>query len=129
MLEALVLPAALGNEVDHLTVRDAALPLAISIPCAFYEDLPFAATHPTATADLDALRTAAVERNDPLTEVLYGIGEPGEAAIFRKRKLVLTYASQVDGEAGALIANHAARHNGAERLWANQRWLDAFSSV
>ena len=56
---------------------------------------------------------------------MYGIGEPGEAAIFRKRKLVLTYASQIDDEAGALIANHAARHNGAERLWANQRWLDA----
>ena len=42
MLEALVLPAALGNDVDHLTVRDAALALTASIPCAFFEDLPFA---------------------------------------------------------------------------------------
>src|SRR5258707_10033519 len=47
-MEALVLPAALGQHVDHLTVREAALPFATTTPSAFYEDLPYATTHPSA---------------------------------------------------------------------------------
>jgi LmbE family N-acetylglucosaminyl deacetylase len=128
-IEALVLPAALGNHVDHLTVREAALPLAITLPSAFYEDLPYAATHPSASTDLDALRTAAVERNDLLTETLCQTNEPAAEAIARKRKLVLNYASQIDDEAADHIANFATRYNGAERLWANQQWLSAFIST
>jgi hypothetical protein len=127
-MQALVLPAALGNHIDHLTVREAALPLVATHPTAFYEDLPYAATHPTAAADLEALRLAAAERNDPLTEVLYRTDDPTEAAIRRKRKLVLNYASQVDEASGTLIANYATTYNGAERLWANPQWLPAFTS-
>jgi LmbE family N-acetylglucosaminyl deacetylase len=125
MMEAMVLPAALGNDVDHRTVRDAALPLATDIPRAFYEDLPYAATHPDAAADLDALQTASAARNEPVSPALYQI----ESAVERKRKLVFNYASQIDDEAGDLIANFAANYNGGERLWANQRWLDAFAST
>ena len=124
-MEALVLPAALGSNVDHLTVREAALPLASSIPAAFYEDLPYAATHPNAATDLDTLRDSAATLKEPLSPVLYRI----ESAVERKRKLVLNYASQIDDEAGNLIANFAANYNGGERLWANQRWLDAFAST
>ena len=124
MMEALVVPAALGSHVDHLTVRDAALPLTTSIPAAFYEDLPYAATQPSAADDLDALRDSAATLNDPLSPVVYQI----ESAVERKRKLVLGYASQIDDEAGDLIANFASNYNGCERLWANQRWLDAFST-
>ena len=39
-VEALVLPAALGNHIDHLTVREAAISLTSHMPAAFYEDLP-----------------------------------------------------------------------------------------
>ena len=39
---ALVLPLGLGHHVDHRTARDAALPLTPDIPCAFYEELPYA---------------------------------------------------------------------------------------
>jgi LmbE family N-acetylglucosaminyl deacetylase len=128
-IEALVLPAALGNHVDHLTVREAALLLAITLPSAFYEDLPYAATHPTAATDLEALRTAAVERNEPLTETLRQTNEPTDEATARKRKLILNYASQIDDEAANQIANFATRYHGAERLWANQQWLSAFTST
>jgi hypothetical protein len=124
-MQALVLPAALGNQVDHLTVREAALPLATTFPSAFYEDLPYAVTNPSANADLEALRAAAAERSEPLTEILCQTEEPAAEAIARKRKLVLNYASQIDDEAANLIATSDL---GAERLWANQQWLSAFVS-
>jgi LmbE family N-acetylglucosaminyl deacetylase len=128
--QALVLPAALGNQIDHLTVREAAQPFTAQLPSAFYEDLPYAATHLTANTDLEALRSTAAERNEPLTETLCQTNEPtAEEAVTRKRKLVLNYASQIDDEAGALIANFATRYNAAERLWANQQWLSAFTSI
>jgi LmbE family N-acetylglucosaminyl deacetylase len=125
-MQALVLPAALGNHIDHLTVREAAQPFTTQLPTAYYEDLPYLATHPSATTDLEAFRATAAERNELLTEITYGTGEPTTEAITRKRKLVLNYASQIDDASGTLIANFAATYNGAERLWANHQWLTAF---
>jgi LmbE family N-acetylglucosaminyl deacetylase len=122
-MEALVLPAALGNHVDHLTVREAAMSFTSTIPAAFYEDLPYATTHPSAATDLEFLRESAEQRNEPLSPVLYQI----ESAVERKRKLILGYASQIDDEAGTLIGNFATRYNGGERLWANQAWLETLS--
>jgi LmbE family N-acetylglucosaminyl deacetylase len=124
-IEALVLPAALGNHIDHLTVREAAMPFTSTVPAAFYEDLPYATTHPSAATDLESLRESAEQRHEPLSPVLYKI----ESAAERKRKLILGYASQIDDEAGTLISNFATRYKGGERLWVNQSWLDAFVSA
>jgi len=124
-MEALVLPAAVGKHVDHLTVREAAMPFTSTIPSAFYEDLPYATTHPSAATDLESLRDSFDQRNEPLSPVLYQI----DLAVERKRKLILGYASQIDDEAGALISNFATRYNGGERLWVNQAWLDAFTAT
>jgi hypothetical protein len=121
-MESLVLPAALGKHVDHLTVHEAAMPFTSSIPAAFYEDLPYAATCPSAATDLELLCESAAQRNEPLSPVTYQI----ESAIQFKRRLVLGYASQIDDDAGTLISNFASRYNGGERVWANQSWLDAF---
>jgi hypothetical protein len=120
-MEALVLPAALGKHVDHLTVREAALPLTTGIPSAFYEDLPYATTHPSAATDLESLLESAEQRRESLSPVLYQI----ESAVERKRRLILGYASQIDDEAGTLISNFATRYNGGERLWANRAWLSS----
>jgi LmbE family N-acetylglucosaminyl deacetylase len=122
-MEALVLPAALGNHIDHLTVREAAMHLTTVLPSAFYEDLPYATTCPSAATDLDRLRDAAATLKEPLSPVIYQI----ESAVEFKRRLVLGYASQIDNEIGTLISDFATRYNG-ERLWANQSWLDAFGS-
>ena len=122
-MEALVLPAALGNHVDHLTVREAAMPFTSTIPAAFYEDLPYATTHPSAATDLELLRESAEQRNEPLSPVIYRI----ESAVERKRKLILGYASQIDEHAGTLISDFATRYNGGERLWANYAWLNSKS--
>ena len=123
-MEALVLPAALGNHIDHLTVREAALPVAAGLPYAFYEDLPYATTHPSAATDLEALREAAEQRDEPLSPVVSRM----ELAVEYKRRLVLGYASQIDDEVGTLISNFATRYEGGERLWANRSWLTAFAS-
>jgi LmbE family N-acetylglucosaminyl deacetylase len=123
-MEALVLPAALGKHVDHLTVREAAMPFTSTIPTAFYEDLPYAATHPSAATDLESLRESAEQRNEPLSPVIYQI----DSVVEYKRRLVLGYASQIDEEAGTLISNFATRYNGGERLWANRAWLETFSA-
>jgi len=117
-MEALVVPAALGKHIDHLIVREAVLPFTSTIPTAFYEDLPYATTHPSASTDLELLRESAEQRSEPLSPVLYQI----ESAVERKRKLILGYASQIDDDAGALISDFAARYNGGERLWVNQAW-------
>jgi hypothetical protein len=124
-MEALVIPTALGNHVDHLTVREAAISFTAAIPSAFYEDLPYATTHPSAATDLELLREAMEKRNEPLSPLLYQI----DSAVEYKRRLVLGYASQIDDEAGSLISNFATRYNGGERLWANQYWLSASSST
>jgi hypothetical protein len=126
-LDAIVLPAGVGNDVDHLTVREAAMPFAASIPAAFYEDLPYLATHPSSANDLETLNSAANERNDPLTEIICHTGEPVTDAIVRKRKLVLNYASQIDDEAGDVISNFATHYGGGERLWANRLWHSSFA--
>jgi hypothetical protein len=125
MMEALTLPAALGNHLDHLTVREAAMSFTANLPSAFYEDLPYATTHPSAATDLEALREAAAKRNEPLSSVLYQI----DSAVEYKRRLVLGYASQIDGATGTLISEFATRYKGGERLWANQSWLDAFAAT
>ncbi|HMF62726.1 MAG TPA: hypothetical protein VK608_01470 [Edaphobacter sp.] len=118
---SLVLPLALGEHVDHLTVRAAALPLTTGLPSAFYEDLPYAATHPSVATDLQVLREDVATRLDePLTPVLCQM----ESAVQRKRRLILGYASQIDEEAANLISDFATRYGGGERLWANQAWVD-----
>jgi hypothetical protein len=134
-MEALVVPAAVGNDVDHLTVREAAVPFTAALPTAFYEDLPYLATDASASEDLEALRATASELGSPLTAVVLAgeassdhAGEASGDAIARKRKLVLNYASQIDDEAGAVISGFAAKYNGGERLWVNQPWLTCFAS-
>jgi hypothetical protein len=128
-MQALVIPLALGLNVDHLTVREAALPLTTgpnALPSAFYEDLPDATAHPSASVDLDhILEAAALSESLTPTESSPNTPEAAAEAIARKRHLALGYASQIDEEAADAIANFATRYHGTERLWANQQWLSA----
>jgi hypothetical protein len=123
-MDALVLPLALGDHVDHLTVRDAALPLTTTLPSAFYEDLPYATTHPSAATDLQALREETTTHlHEPLSPVINHHPD----AVNLKRRLVLAYPSQIDEDAANLITDFATRYNGGERLWANEKWLSSFT--
>ena len=119
-MEALVVPLALGEHVDHLTVRAAALPLTLTLPSAFYEDLPYAATHPSAATDLYSLREElTTQLSEPLTPVLCQTLSANEL----KRRLLALYASQLDDAMATQIIDFGHRYQGGERLWANQEWL------
>lgn len=119
-VDALVLPLALGHHVDHRTARDAALPFSLTMPCAFYEDLPYA-TRQGVRVDLEAFQADAATRlHESLSPVL--CHAPEGAAI--KRRLSLGYTSQIDSDTADLISSFAERYDGGERLWANSAWLD-----
>ena len=118
---ALVLPLGLGHHVDHRTARDAALPLSQGVPCAFYEELPYA-TRDGVRVDLSRFREDAATRlHEPLFPVLcHGTHtRPTEL----KRSIALMYESQIDRELADVIAGFSHRYHGAERLWANEAWL------
>lgn len=118
---ALVLPLGLGHHVDHRTARDASLPLSTEMPCAFYEELPYA-TRDGVRVDLTRFREDANTRlHEPLFPVLvHGThSRPSEL----KRRLAQIYVSQVDEGWLDIISNFSHRYHGAERLWANEAWL------
>ena len=123
---ALVLPLGLGHHVDHRTARDAALLLSTTVPCAFYEELPYA-LRDGVSIDLTRFREDAATRlHEPLVPVLcHGTHtRPTEY----KRRIALLYSSQIDASIADLIANFAHRYHGAERLWANESWLSIASA-
>ena len=118
---ALVLPLALGHHVDHRVARDASLPLSTELPCAFYEELPYA-TRSGVQVDLSRFREAA---NTRFHEALFPVlchGTHTRPSDFKKR-MALLYASQIDAELAEVIAAFSHRYHGAERLWANEAWL------
>jgi hypothetical protein len=118
---ALVLPLGLGHHVDHRTARDAALEASTKVPCAFYEELPYA-MRDGVRVDLSRFREDASTR---LHEALYPVhchGTHTRPAEW-KRRLARGYASQIDAEMADAIANFSHRYHGAERLWANDAWL------
>ena len=119
---ALVLPLGLGHHVDHRVVRDASLSFSTSLPCAFYEELPYA-TRDGVRVDLSRFREDTNTRlHEPLFPVLcHGTHtRPTEL----KRRIATLYASQIDAELADTIAGFSHRYHGAERLWANDAWLN-----
>ncbi len=123
---ALVLPLGLGHHVDHRTARDAALPLSTTVPCAFYEELPYA-TREGVGVDLSRFREDAATRlHEPLMPVLCH-GTHTRPTEFKKR-IALLYCSQIDEAMADVIANFTHRYHGAERLWANESWLSIASA-
>jgi LmbE family N-acetylglucosaminyl deacetylase len=123
---ALVIPLGLGHHVDHRVVRDAVLPLTPDRPCAFYEELPYA-TRDGVRVDLSRFREDTEHRfHEDLHPVLcHGTHtRPAE----HKRRIALLYSSQIDAELADTIANFSHRYHGAERMWANQAWLDLASA-
>ena len=120
---ALVIPLGLGHHVDHRVVRDATLPLTPNLPCAFYEELPYA-TRDGVQIDLSRFREDTEHRfHEDLHPVLCH-GTHTRPTEF-KRRIALLYSSQIDAALADTIANFSHRYRGAERLWANQAWLDA----
>ena len=118
---ALVLPLGLGHHVDHRVARDASLPLTTELPCAFYEELPYA-TRDGVSVDLSRFREDTNTRlHEPLFPVLCHGTHTRPTDV--KRRIAMLYASQIDAALGDTIANFSHRYQGGERLWANEAWL------
>ena len=127
---AFVLPLALGRHVDHVTACESAIPATTgSAPCAFYEDLPYAARPGAAEGIENAVVDAAKLLGEPLLPmfVCAASGEPA-AAVARKRKLALCYDSQISDDVVEQIAGFCLRYGGRERIWVNAAWQRAFSA-
>jgi LmbE family N-acetylglucosaminyl deacetylase len=123
---AMVFPLGLDGHVDRRIAFEAALPFAGTSPVAFYEDQPFAAQGLVSIED--AVQGMAARLGAELTPVFASAETDAEAAVARKRRLVLCYVSQLDDAQVALVAGDVAQHGGRERLWANAKWRELFAA-
>ena len=123
-IDAVVLPLGLGQHVDHVVVRNAALPFATTRAYAFYEDLPDALRDGESfDADRsigDAAR-AELATLEQVTKPVVLLSD-GNLALKRKLKMVSGYASQVDEQTMQTICGFAARYGPGERVWASAAW-------
>jgi LmbE family N-acetylglucosaminyl deacetylase len=127
-IDALVLPLAFGDHVDHLTARDAAIACSTDrLPTAFYEDLPYFA----GDVDLLNIDARAKEMGGSLAPVLlpeYGSKsetDSMEEAVAKKLRIALCYDSQIDDATARSVAEFSRHYGGRERIWVNPAWLSS----
>jgi LmbE family N-acetylglucosaminyl deacetylase len=108
----LMAPLGLGNHVDHLAVRKATLFSAAAQRICFYEDLPYATW--TARSDFEArIAETECELKCRLKPVVVRVCH----AVWRKRRNVCRYRSQITRQEGKQIADWASLYGGGERIW------------
>jgi LmbE family N-acetylglucosaminyl deacetylase len=123
-IDALVLPLAFGDHVDHLTARDAAVACATdTLPTTFYEDLPYVARD----VDLAGIDVRARQMGGHLAPVLLPAdsSESIDEAVAKKLKIALCYDSQIDDATARSIAEFSRHYGGRERIWSNPAWLNS----
>jgi hypothetical protein len=105
-------PLALGDHIDHLTVRAAAIKGSVPHKLAFYEDLPYATW-----VSAGALRQAVAYAERDTGVPLRGSVIRRKAYIARKRGAVSRYESQISRSEANAIARFAVRYRSGERIW------------
>jgi hypothetical protein len=112
-LRGLVLaPLALGDHVDHLTVRAAAIRSCVPYKLGFYEDLPYARW-----VSEGSLRTAVAHAEHSTGVPLRSSLIRRKAYISRKRSTVSRYQSQISRSEANAIARFAVNYGSGERIW------------
>jgi hypothetical protein len=112
-LRGLVLaPLALGDHVDHLTVRAAAIKTSFPHKLGFYEDLPYATW--VSEGSLRKVVSYA-ERSTGMPLKSFLVRRKGY--IFRKRSIVSRYQSQISRSEAIAIARFAVNYGSGERIW------------
>jgi LmbE family N-acetylglucosaminyl deacetylase len=107
-----VAPLGLGDHIDHLTVREAAIAASSGHRLGFYEDLPYA----TWTDGADLLkRVMGIE--EASGERLKACTIRTNRAVPRKYKLAVGYNSQIDRAGAYTIARFSINYGGGERIW------------
>lgn len=105
-------PLALGDHIDHLTVRAAAIKGSVPHKLAFYEDLPYATW-----VSAGSLRQAVAYAERSTGVPLRGSLIRRKAYIPRKRSAVGLYQSQISRSEASAIARFAVRYRSGERIW------------
>ena len=90
------------------------------MPCAFYEDLPYAA-RPGGKQAIESAIAEAVEGLG-LSAAFACAPAPADALLARKRTLIQCYRSQINDAVAEQIAAFCLRYSGRERLWVNDAW-------
>ena len=108
----LLSPLGLGNHVDHLAVRQAALAASHNKRVSFYEDLPYAIW-----TDENSLRQKISEIAGELNTRFEPRVIRSSSAFVRKRAAAATYSSQITREEASSIARFSAKYGGGERIW------------
>ncbi|MBV8811908.1 MAG: PIG-L family deacetylase [Acidobacteriaceae bacterium] len=115
----LIAPLSLGDHIDHIAVRDAAIESADAHRLAYFEDLPYAtwASEKTLNARVREAEQRTRMRLQP--SIIRS-----EFASSMKRRTISRYQSQISPEEGAVIARFSARYGEGERLWIPQHARD-----
>ena len=106
-------PLGLGDHVDHLAVKQAALASSVPYKLAFYEDLPYATWTSKSTI---CVKLQEVERSirTALRPVIVcnRVFTPAH-----KRQVITKYASQIASDIVTAIVQYASNYRGGERVW------------
>ncbi len=102
--DLLLVPAGIGDHVDHLLVRDAATSACSSSKMLFYEDLPYACRHQSFSCPF------------PFNELEKWLGPPVHVKN-AKRDLALQYPSQIAGDVAEELQLYADSLGGRERFY------------
>jgi LmbE family N-acetylglucosaminyl deacetylase len=106
-------PLTLGDHVDHIAVRAAAVRCIAPHRIACCEDLPYATWTPK-----DALEAHVADVECATGTRLKPIVVRSQHALWRKRRAAALYKSQATREDATAIARWTAEYGGGERIWA-----------
>ncbi len=106
-------PLGLGNHIDHLAVREAAISASAYRKLGFYEDLPYAAWTPVRALHN---RISETEQRTGL-RLRPCVIRSDHAAISRKGRVIGKYQSQIGRRDASAIVRFASTYRGGERIW------------
>lgn len=111
--EGLVLaPLGLGDHVDHLAVRKAAMIASLGHKLGFYEDLPYAVW----MGGTRILERVIASGEAAGVRLKYCVRRT-DRAVRRKYALAIGYGSQIDRAMALTIARFSINYGGGERIW------------
>ncbi|MGA8027866.1 MAG: PIG-L family deacetylase [Bryobacteraceae bacterium] len=105
-------PLGLGNHVDHLAVKTAAVSSSMRNRLGFYEDLPYAIWTPDSV-----LRRSIGDIEERTGMPLRPVVIRGKKGVRWKARIIGGYASQITREHATGIAQFALTYRGCERIW------------
>jgi LmbE family N-acetylglucosaminyl deacetylase len=108
-------PLALGDHVDHMEVRQAALEKCPPQKLGFYEDLPYAIWTPSMSFLQNVCKAEQSTRVKLKPAVIRCAN-----AVPQKRRIISKYQSQITPREAEAIACFAKNYGGGERIWIPQ---------